>query len=128
MGSAPNVAATVTPDPHHPASQGLVQGLGPFIDTIVICTATAVMILLSGQFRPGSGVSGIQLTQVALESYLGPAGSIFIALAIFFFAFTSIVANYSYAENSIIKRSTLIWPVPPTRRKVRVSKNLSSLA
>jgi len=101
MGSAPNVAATVTPDPYHPASQGLVQGLGPFIDTIIICTATAVMIMLSGQLRPGSGVSGVQLTQLALESYLGPAGSIFIALAIFFFAFTSIVANYSYAENSI---------------------------
>lgn len=101
MGSAPNVAATATPDPHHPVSQGLVQGLGPFIDTIVICTSTAVMILLSGQLRPGSGVSGVQLTQVALENYLGAAGSMFIAVAILFFAFTSIVANYSYAENSI---------------------------
>jgi AGCS family alanine or glycine:cation symporter len=101
MGSAPNIAATATPQPHHPATQGFVQGLGPFIDTILICTATAVMILLSGQFEPGSGVTGVKLTQVTMESYMGPAGSIFIAVAIFFFAFTSIVGNYSYAENSI---------------------------
>ncbi|NCD32617.1 MAG: alanine:cation symporter family protein [Spartobacteria bacterium] len=101
MGSAPNIAATAVPQPHHPVSQGLVQGFGPFIDTIVICTATAVMILLSGQFIPGSGLSGVQLTQRAMESYIGSAGSIFVAIAIFFFAFTSIVANYSYAENSI---------------------------
>ncbi len=101
MGSAPNIAATATPQPHHPASQGFVQGLGPFIDTILICTATAVMILLSGVFEPGSGVTGVKLTQVAMESYMGPAGSMFIATAIFFFAFTSIVGNYSYAENSI---------------------------
>jgi AGCS family alanine or glycine:cation symporter len=101
MGSAPNIAATATPQPHHPATQGFVQGLGPFIDTILICTATAVMILLSGQFEPGSGVTGVKLTQAAMESHMGPAGSIFIAVAIFFFAFTSIVGNYSYAENSI---------------------------
>lgn len=101
MGSAPNIAATATPQPHHPASQGFVQGLGPFIDTILICTATAVMILLSGVFEPGSGVTGVKLTQVVMESYMRPAGSIFIATAIFFFAFTSIVGNYSYAENSI---------------------------
>jgi AGCS family alanine or glycine:cation symporter len=101
MGSAPNIAATATPQPHHPASQGFVQGLGPFIDTILICTATAVIILLSGQFRPDSGISGIQLTQAAMHNHLGGVGSVFIAIAIFFFAFTSIVANYSYAENSI---------------------------
>ena len=62
MGSAPNVAATATPAPHHPSSQGLVQALGVFIDTIVICTATAVMILLSGVLEPGSGITGTQLT------------------------------------------------------------------
>lgn len=101
MGSAPNIAATATPQPHHPATQGFVQGLGPFIDTILICTATAVMILLSGQFEPGSGITGVKLTQVAMEAHMGPAGGIFIAAAIFFFAFTTIVGNYSYAENSI---------------------------
>ncbi|MEH6389301.1 MAG: alanine/glycine:cation symporter family protein [Pseudomonas profundi] len=102
MGSAPNVAATATPAPHHPSSQGLVQAMGVFIDTIVICTATAIMILLSGVMEPGSGVTGTQLTQQALESHIGVAGSYFIAIAILFFAFTSIVANYSYAENAMI--------------------------
>ena len=101
MGSAPNIAATATPQPHHPATQGFVQGLGPFIDTILICTATAVMILLSGVYQPGSGLTGIELTQSALSEHLGPAGVWFIAIAIWFFALTSIVANYAYAENSI---------------------------
>lgn len=101
MGSAPNVAATATPAPHHPSSQGLVQAMGVFIDTIVICTATAVMILLSGVLEPGSGITGTQLTQQAMESHIGVAGSYFIAIAILFFAFTSIVANYSYAENAM---------------------------
>ncbi len=101
-GSAPNVAATATPAPHHPSSQGLVQAMGVFIDTIVICTATAVMILLSGVLEPGSGITGTQLTQQAMESHIGVAGSYFIAIAILFFAFTSIVANYSYAENAMV--------------------------
>lgn len=102
MGSAPNIAATATPMPHHPSSQGLVQALGVFVDTLVICTATAVMILLSGVLEPGSGVTGTQLTQQAMEVHIGPAGTYFIAVAIFFFAFTSIVGNYTYAENSLI--------------------------
>lgn len=101
MGSAPNVAATATPAPHHPSSQGLVQAMGVFIDTIVICTATAVMILLSGVLEPGSGITGTQLTQQAMQSHIGDAGMYFIAVAILFFAFTSIVANYSYAENAL---------------------------
>lgn len=102
MGSAPNIAATATPAPHHPSSQGLVQAFGVFIDTIVICTATAVMILLAGVVEPGSGVTGTQLTQLALETHIGSAGGYFVAIAILFFAFTSIVANYTYAENAII--------------------------
>jgi AGCS family alanine or glycine:cation symporter len=102
MGSAPNIAATATPAPHHPSSQGLVQGFGVFIDTIVICTATAVMILLSGVLEPGSGITGTQLTQDAMESHIGDFGVYFIAIAILFFAFTSIVANYTYAENALV--------------------------
>jgi alanine or glycine:cation symporter, AGCS family len=102
MGSAPNVAATATPAPHHPSSQGFVQAMGVFIDTLVICTATAVMILLSGVLEPGNGVTGTQLTQLALEAHIGVAGKYFIAVAILFFAFTSIVANYSYAENAMV--------------------------
>jgi AGCS family alanine or glycine:cation symporter len=102
MGSAPNAAATAVPDPHHPSSQGFVQAFGVVIDTLVICTATAVMILLSGVLEPGSGVTGTQLTQMALEAHIGVAGKYFIAFAILFFAFTSIVANYAYAENAMI--------------------------
>jgi AGCS family alanine or glycine:cation symporter len=78
-----------------------VQALGVFIDTILICTATSVMILLSGVLEPGSGVTGTQLTQNALNAHIGAAGTYFIAIAIFFFAFTSIIGNYSYAENAL---------------------------
>ncbi len=102
MGSAPNIAATATPAPHHPSSQGLVQAFGVFIDTIIVCTATAVMILLAGVLEPGSGVTGTQLTQQAMEVHLGDFGGYFIAIAILFFAFTSIVANYTYAENALV--------------------------
>ncbi|MCC4265102.1 alanine:cation symporter family protein [Oceanimonas baumannii] len=102
MGSAPNAAASATPYPPHPASQGYVQMLGVFADTIVICTCTASIILLSGQFEPGSGITGIELTQKALANEVGEWGNIFIAIAILFFAFTSIVANYAYAENNLV--------------------------
>ena len=102
MGSASNAAATATPYPPHPASQGYVQMLGVFIDTIVICTATASLILLSNQLVPESGVLGIELTQAALQEHVGDWGTYFIAIAILFFAFTSIVANYSYAETNLM--------------------------
>ncbi|MGO2089208.1 MAG: alanine/glycine:cation symporter family protein [Oceanisphaera sp.] len=102
MGSAPNAAASASPYPPHPASQGYVQMLGVFVDTLVICTCTASIILLSGQFEAGSGVTGIELTQRALSHEVGEWGSVFIAIAILFFAFTSIVANYAYAENNLI--------------------------
>lgn len=101
MGSAPNIAAVARPDPHHPAVQGLVQALGVFIDTILICTATAVMILLSGVLEPGSGLTGAQLTQQAMTVHIGGAGTYFIAFAIFCFAFASILGNYTYAENAM---------------------------
>ena len=102
MGSAPNIAAVATPDPHHPVSQGFVQALGVFIDTILICTATALLILLSETLAPGSGLTGTQLTQAAMNVHIGTAGTWFIAVAIFFFAFTSIIGNYAYAENALV--------------------------
>jgi len=102
MGSAPNIAAVATPDPHHPVSQGFVQSLGVFIDTIVICTATALLILLADVMVPGNGVTGTQLTQQAMEAHVGSGGRYFVAVAIFFFAFTSIIGNYSYAENALV--------------------------
>ncbi|SCY15371.1 alanine/glycine:cation symporter family protein [Paracoccus tibetensis] len=101
MGSAPNIAAVAIPNPHHPASQGFVQALGVFIDTILVCTATAVMILLANVI-PSDELTGVNLTQAALSDHFGPFGQIFIAVAIFFFAFTSIIGKYSYAENSIV--------------------------
>lgn len=103
MGSAPNAAASATPYPPHPASQGYVQMLGVFMDTIVICTSTAAIILTSGVLDGNpSVVSGIDLTQKALSSSVGSWGGAFVAIAIFFFAFTSIIANYAYAESNLI--------------------------
>ncbi|AVJ16191.1 sodium:alanine symporter family protein [Serratia sp. JUb9] len=103
MGSAPNAAASASPYPPHPASQGYVQMLGVFVDTLVICSATAAIILASGVMdNPTGEISGIELTQRALSSAVGSWGSPFVALAIFFFAFTSIIANYAYAENNLI--------------------------
>ncbi|EPQ9010155.1 alanine/glycine:cation symporter family protein [Providencia stuartii] len=103
MGSAPNAAASAAPYPPHPASQGYVQMLGVFMDTIVICSATAIIILSSGVLEnPMDKISGIELTQQALSSVVGSWGSTFIAIAIFFFAFTSIIANSAYAESNMI--------------------------
>ena len=103
MGSAPNAAASATPYPQHPASQGYVQMLGVFMDTIVICSATVAIILMSGEYvGQATEVTGIELTQRALSSQVGDWGGIFVAVAIFFFAFTSIIANYSYAETNLI--------------------------
>jgi len=102
MGSAPNIAAAATPVPHHPSSQGFVQALGVFIDTLVICSCTALMILLSGVYVPGGEITGTQLTQAAMGEHIGAVGPYFVAIAIFFFAFTSIIGNYSYSEMAMV--------------------------
>lgn len=101
MGSAPNAAATAKSHPDHPAVQGFMQMLGVFMDTLVICTATAAIIILSGVVDPNVEQEGIQLTQLALSQYVGDMGVIFVAIAIFFFSFTSIIANYSYGESNL---------------------------
>ena len=101
MGSAPNAAATAKSHPDHPAVQGFMQMLGVFMDTLVICTATAAIIILSGVVDPNVEQEGIQLTQLALSQYVGDLGVIFVAIAIFFFSFTSIIANYSYGESNL---------------------------
>ncbi len=98
MGSAPNAAATA--DVSHPAKQGLVQSFGVFVDTIVICSATAFVILFSGIYE-STEESGITLTQQALESQIGGWAVGFISFAVFMFAFSSIVANYYYGETNI---------------------------
>lgn len=103
MGSAPNVAASATPYPLHPASQGYMQMLAVFIDTIVICTASAAIILASGALdQSPTNISGIELIQRALANAIGAGGPPFVAIAIFFFSFTSIIANYAYAESNLI--------------------------
>ncbi|MGO2340374.1 MAG: alanine/glycine:cation symporter family protein [Psychrobacter sp.] len=101
MGSAPNAAATAKSHPDHPAVQGFMQMLGVFMDTLVICTATASIIILSGVVDPSVEQEGIQLTQLALSQYVGDLGVVFVAIAIFFFSFTSIIANYSYGESNL---------------------------
>lgn len=98
MGSAPNAAATATVS--HPAKQGLIQTLGVFTDTLIICTSTAFIILLSGAPLDGS-VKGIELTQMALVSQVGSWGGIFISICILLFAFSSIIGNYYYGETNI---------------------------
>ncbi|MBP1889574.1 AGCS family alanine or glycine:cation symporter [Clostridium moniliforme] len=99
MGSAPNAAATATVS--HPVKQGLIQTLGVFTDTIIICSCTAFIILLSGVDYTNNSITGIQLTQKALSSQVGSWGNSFIAICILLFAFSSIVGNYYYGESNI---------------------------
>lgn len=97
-GSAPNVAATATVT--HPVKQGLIQALGVFTDTLLVCSCTAFIILISGLYKVPE-LNGIALTQTALQSEVGAIGPIFIAVAILLFAFSSIIGNYYYGEANI---------------------------
>lgn len=98
MGSVPNAAATASIS--HPAKQGLVQSLGVFFDTIIICSATAFIIILAGLYKTGEN-DGIVLTQNSLAEHVGSWAPYFIAIAIIFFAFSSIIGNYYYGETNI---------------------------
>lgn len=98
MGSAPNAAATAHVT--HPAKQGFIQALGVFTDTLLICTCTAFIILFSGKGFT-TDLDGIQLTQAALNSQIGNIGSTYIAIAILFFAYSSILGNYYYGEANL---------------------------
>ena len=97
-GSAPNVAATATVS--HPVKQGLIQALGVFTDTLLVCSCTAFIILISGLYKVPE-LNGIALTQAALSTEVGSFGPTFIAIAIFLFAFSSIIGNYYYGEANI---------------------------
>ncbi|NNC98704.1 MAG: alanine:cation symporter family protein [Gammaproteobacteria bacterium] len=99
-GAAPQAAACATPSPNHPASQGYIQMLGVFLDTMVLCTCSAIIILLAGGASSGE-MEGIRLTQDAMNSHIGGYGIHFVSVAICLFAFTSIVANYAYAEANL---------------------------
>lgn len=105
-GSAPNVAATASVS--HPVKQGLIQSLGVFTDTLLVCSCTAFIILISGLYDNGT-LEGITLTQSALESQIGSSGKFFIAVAIFFFAFSSIIGNYYYGEANILFITRKKW-------------------
>ena len=98
MGSAPNAAATA--EVSHPVKQGLIQSLGVFTDTILICSCTAFIILLFPTYE-ATGLEGIELTQAALTHHVGPLGGIFLSICIFLFAFSSVIGNYYYGESNM---------------------------
>ena len=106
-GSAPNAAATATIP--HPVYQGLLQSFGVFADTLVICTCTAFIILLSGLYTEGS--DGIILTAHAMEHHLGRFGGWFLTAAILLFAYSTIIANYFYGEMNVRYISGKPWAV-----------------
>lgn len=100
MGSAPNASATATVS--HPVKQGMVQVLSVFIDTLMICTTTAFILLLSGVTGIPEKLDGIPYVQAAISANVGSLGIHFITFSIFAFAFTSLIGNYYYAESNIL--------------------------
>ncbi|MFR9659039.1 MAG: alanine/glycine:cation symporter family protein [Rikenellaceae bacterium] len=108
MGSAPNAAATASVT--HPVKQGLIQSLGVFVDTLVICSSTAFIILLN-QEGVNPSMTGIQITQQAIVSEVGSIGGLFITAAILLFAFSSIIGNYYYGETNIRFITPRRWAV-----------------
>ena len=99
LGSAPNVAAVASVE--HPVAQGVVQAFSVFLDTFVICTCTALLILLSGFYTPGFEGDGIVLTQNSLAAVVGDWGRMFVSVALSLFVFTCILYNYYLGENSL---------------------------
>ena len=101
MGSTPNAAAAAASWPPHPAAQGIVQMIGIFIDTLVVCSATAMLVLLAGNGTTYAPMEGIQLVQKAMTVLVGDWGAAFVAVIVILFAFSSIVVHYIYAENNL---------------------------
>jgi AGCS family alanine or glycine:cation symporter len=99
MGSAPNASASATVS--HPAKQGLAQIISVYIDTLLICSTTVFLILLTGDWSE-SGYSGIPLLQQCVARVIGPIGIHFVTFIVCLFAFTSIIGNYFYAEANIL--------------------------
>ncbi|RNC97231.1 alanine/glycine:cation symporter family protein [Lysinibacillus halotolerans] len=110
IGSAPNAAATAAVS--HPVKQGLIQTLGVFIDTIIVCTSTAAIVLLSDAYLR-SDAESVNLTQISLVSNLGDWAGIFLAIAVLLFAYSTVIGNYYYGETNIgfIKESKLVLQV-----------------
>jgi len=126
MGSAPNAAAVATTK--HPVQQGLMQMLGVFFDTIVVCSATAFMILLSGQFIPGAAPEGTVLTQRALGVHFGDWAVVFTGITVFFLAYSSVLGNYAYAEVNMDFLTQRPWFLNIFRAFVLLAVMLGSVA
>jgi AGCS family alanine or glycine:cation symporter len=110
LGSAPNVAAVA--EVKHPAAQGIIQSLSVFLDTIVLCTCTALIILLSGVYQPGSEMAGVVLTQNAMAALVGDWGRLFVSVALLLFVFTTVVYNYYLGENAMsffTEKKPVVW-------------------
>ncbi|ELY3761073.1 sodium:alanine symporter family protein [Cronobacter universalis] len=116
MGASPNAAAAATSWPPHPAAQGIVQMIGVFVDTLVICSSTAFIVLLANPSPKAT--DGLMLARESLGLLAGPWAKDLVAAVIVLFAFVSIVANYAYAENNLVflRRYT-----PPYRWLLRTS-------
>jgi AGCS family alanine or glycine:cation symporter len=116
LGSAPNVAAVAYV--RHPVSQGIVQSLSVFIDTILICSCTAFVILLGSVYVPGAeNVDGVVLTQDSLASHFGDWSQYFLTAAILLFSFSSIIYNYYLGENAL----TVFTETPMSRHILRIA-------
>ena len=97
QGSAPNAAAAA--EVKHPVSQGMIQMLGVFVDTIIVCSCTAFIVLVYQQ--PYGNLNGAELTQAAIISQVGAWGADFLAIILFMFAFSTVIGNYAYAESNV---------------------------
>jgi len=102
MGSTPNAAAAAASSPPHPAAQGFVQMVGVIVDTFLVCTASAFILLLAKDTPTDNPIIGVQIVQEAMVALTGSWGASFVAVIIIMFAFNSIIANYVYAENNLI--------------------------
>lgn len=102
MGSTPNAAAAAASSPPHPAAQGFVQMVGVIVDTFLVCTASAFILLLAKDTPTDNPIIGVQIIQEAMVALTGSWGASFVAVIIIMFAFNSIIANYVYAENNLI--------------------------
>ncbi len=103
-GSVPNAAATA--DVSHPVKQGLVQSFGVYVDTWIVCSATAFIVLLTGQYEIGGKLTGIALAQASLASIFGQLAPAAVSFMILLFAFSSIVGNYYYGEINMAKSTS----------------------
>ena len=124
-GSVPNAAATADAD--HPVVQGLIQSFGVYVDTLFICSASAFIILLSGDYTT-TNLTGIELVQWNLSQYFGSIAPSAVAILIFLFAFSSIVGNYYYGEINISHLTKKKWPLNLYRGLVGVMVYFGSIA